>query len=247
MQRTKFLQRKLLCVFFLSAMALQIDAQITLTPQLISTTGNFSKAGSLSLSASVGELAVETFFSSSHYLTQGFHQPGEEKLSFTSNAINSSCTDAANGYAEIQIKSGRGPFQCLWQPGGETSFEIHNLNPGLYSVTVTDVRGLSLSDTVRIKTENEGPCGLHFYSGLTPNGDNLNDLWIIDGIEQLPKNNVCIYNRWGDKIWEKNNYNNKEIVWNGNNSKNEALPQGTYFYVLSTQKNKYKGWVELTH
>ncbi|MEO0404778.1 MAG: gliding motility-associated C-terminal domain-containing protein, partial [Bacteroidota bacterium] len=44
-----------------------------------------------------------------------------------------------------------------------------------------------------------------------------------------------VYNRWGRKVFEANGYNN---TWRGNsqdnlNFRNDRLPEGTYYYVLS--------------
>ena len=221
-------------------------AQVSISQQLVGSTGNYSSANGILLSASVGEIAVQTFFSGSHYLTQGFQQPSAGGLSFTTNSLNSACLDADNGYAEVLVKSGLGPFQFNWQPGGETNSSIKNLKPGKYLVKVIDARGFSLTDTVSVFLDYDGTCGLHIYSGISPNGDNHNDTWVIDGISEFPNNNVYIFNRWGDKVWEENNYNNTDVVWDGSNLNNEQLPTGTYFYIVSVDKKKYKGWVELT-
>jgi len=60
--------------FILIAVGISCMAQ-SLERQVISTTGNFSTAGNLQLSSTVGELAVETLISGSLTLTQGFQQP----------------------------------------------------------------------------------------------------------------------------------------------------------------------------
>lgn len=233
-----------LVVFFL--LHTTAFAQVSITPQLIGSTGNFSSNAGISLSASTGELAVQTFFSSNHFVTQGFQQPQQKGLSFSVTTISSSCLNADNGFAEVSIKSGVGPFQFLWLPGGEATSSIKNLKPGTYTVTVTDARGFKLSDTVSIQLESEGACALHFYSGITPNNDQQNDAWIIDGIEEFSNNSVFIFNRWGDVVWQGKNYNNSEVLWSGTTSKNEELPEGTYFYLVTIDRQKYKGWVELT-
>ena len=225
---------------------LNVNAQVSISSELISSTGNYSSGGGISLSSSVGEIAVQTFFSATHFLTQGFQQPGSGGLSFTTNSLNSACVDADNGYAEVLVKSGFGPFNFEWQPGGESTSNIKKLKPGKYFITVKDARGFSLSDSVLVGLDFEGACGLHIYSGISPNGDNMNDTWVIDGINEFPKNNVYIFNRWGDRVWENDNYNNTDVVWDGRNLKNEKLPEGTYFYQVSINNKKYKGWVELT-
>lgn len=223
-----------------------VSAQISITPSLVSSTGNYSTANGISISSSVGEIAVQTFFSSSKYLTQGFQQPSSDAISFTMNTLNSTCVDANNGYAEVLVKSGIAPIHFEWQPNGETTSYIKDMKPGIYSVKVTDKRGFSLIDTIKIGLDYDGECGLHIYNGISPNGDNHNDTWVIDGINTFAKNNVYIFNRWGNRVWEKDNYNNDDVVWEGKNLRDENLPQGTYFYIITVDQKKYKGWVELT-
>ncbi len=72
--------------------------------------------------------------------------------------------------------------------------------------------------------------------GISPNGDGVNDTWIILGIEHYSDNNVKIYNRWGSLIFETDHYNNTDNSWDGTmnrgmNLGKKATP-GTYFYIL---------------
>ena len=70
-------------------------------------------------------------------------------------------------------------------------------------------------------------------SGITPNGDGLNDVFIIDLLvtnpDEFPDNELVIFNRWGDIVYQASPYLND---WTGTNQGGEALPQGTYYYVL---------------
>ena len=71
---------------------------------------------------------------------------------------------------------------------------------------------------------------LIIYNALTPNGDGKNDEFIIKNIHLYPDNNVEIYNRWGNLVYKKENYNNE---WDGGN-----LPDGTYYYVVKIIHNE---------
>jgi len=85
---------------------------------------------------------------------------------------------------------------------------------------------------------------------ISPNGDGMNDKWIVDFLSDYPNNNVYIYNRWGTKIFEQHGYGpGKEFsgVSNKGVFANE-LPNGTYFYIIDVDgdgKNLVKGYVEL--
>jgi gliding motility-associated-like protein len=85
---------------------------------------------------------------------------------------------------------------------------------------------------------------LTIYNVITPNGDGLNDNWIIGGIEEFPNNSVIIFNRWGDKINSYDRYDNNTVVWNGTNSKGKLVPDGTYYYILTIKDMEtLTGWV----
>ena len=86
------------------------------------------------------------------------------------------------------------------------------------------------------------PTHLIFYSGITPNGDGVNDVWIIDNIEKYPENTVQIFNRWGNRVYYKEGYDNTfDGTW-----ENTRLPDGTYFYVFDDGKDKqYSGYVQI--
>ncbi len=86
------------------------------------------------------------------------------------------------------------------------------------------------------------------YNGFTPDGDGLNDTWIIENIENFSSNTVTIFNRWGNKIWDTKDYNNSTNVWNGKTQSGASITSGTYFYVIELENGNgiKKGWVELT-
>ncbi|WP_282043320.1 BspA family leucine-rich repeat surface protein [Winogradskyella flava] len=74
--------------------------------------------------------------------------------------------------------------------------------------------------------------------GFSPNADGVNDFWNIEGIEEHPNNTVSIYNRWGDLVFEINDYNNTSNVFRGVANKKTKmgageLPDGTYFFQFS--------------
>lgn len=82
------------------------------------------------------------------------------------------------------------------------------------------------------------------YNGFSPNGDNLNDTFTIRGLNGHPNNRVCVYNRWGNLVYQGDDYQNDwKGDWNGN-----FLPAGSYFYVIDlndTNGTQYSGLLYL--
>ena len=85
---------------------------------------------------------------------------------------------------------------------------------------------------IRVTVEEEG---LLFYTGFSPNDDGINDIFTIKNIESYPDNNVIIYNRWGNRIFQKESYINDE-GWDGTYSE-KISPDGVYFYLVKINVN----------
>ena len=68
---------------------------------------------------------------------------------------------------------------------------------------------------------------------ITPNGDGLNDNMVFDILIQnqgeYEKREFIVFNRWGNMVYDTQEYNND---WNGTNNNNKPLPEGTYYYIL---------------
>ncbi len=71
-----------------------------------------------------------------------------------------------------------------------------------------------------------------FFNGFSPNGDGINDWWNVPILTQYRKNSVVIINRWGNEVWKRDNYDNKDVVFKGDNMNGNELPDGTYYYII---------------
>lgn len=67
-------------------------------------------------------------------------------------------------------------------------------------------------------------------NAFSPNNDNVNDLFVIEGIENFPNNELQIFDRNGFLVFNVRAYKN---TWNGVNNKGVALDSGSYFYVFN--------------
>ena len=87
---------------------------------------------------------------------------------------------------------------------------------------------------------------------VTPNGDGINDFLHIPDLENYESNLVQIFNRYGRKVFELENYKDEFIgIYNLNAltiNKNYGLPEGVYFYVvnLTAEKIRLQGYLYLT-
>lgn len=71
---------------------------------------------------------------------------------------------------------------------------------------------------------------------ITPNGDGINDTWVMKNIEQYPNNELNIFDREGRLVFTTIGYDNS---WNGQSNGN-PLPEGTYYYSLTIDSGKTK-------
>ncbi|MEM6892933.1 MAG: gliding motility-associated C-terminal domain-containing protein [Bacteroidota bacterium] len=100
---------------------------------------------------------------------------------------------------------------------------------------------LSFVDQLDVDSSNDSaqatvdPSCLNVYNEFSPNGDGVNETFVIDCIAQYPNNLLQVYNRWGNLVFEQRSYNNDwDGISNGRATvkKGDLLPVGTYYYVL---------------
>lgn len=95
-----------------------------------------------------------------------------------------------------------------------------------------------------------GETAIEVYNGLSLSNDGKNDFIRIKNIELYPSCNVTIFNRWGDKVFEVEGYNNliSDKRFNGDaKSGGNKVPAGTYFYsiVLNKGEKPITGYLEI--
>jgi gliding motility-associated-like protein len=81
---------------------------------------------------------------------------------------------------------------------------------------------------------------LQFPNVVTPNGDGINDRFVIQNLiggMGYPINSLDIYNKWGARVYHKENISSDEDFWDPSDE-----PSGTYFYRFSARG--YNGNIE---
>jgi gliding motility-associated-like protein len=114
---------------------------------------------------------------------------------------------------------------------------------GLNPMLPTDVDNNGTPDYLEFNNHSQSEDDLEIFNSMTTNGDALNDVFVIRGIENYPDNNLYIYNRWGVEVYNVEGYgqDNKYFtgISQGRNtfSQTAELPKGTYYFILR-YKNK---------
>ena len=76
---------------------------------------------------------------------------------------------------------------------------------------------------------------------FSPNGDGINDTWVITSLETYPLATVNVFSRSGQKVFEAKSI---EKIWDGTFN-GKPLPVGTYYYVINQHIGTppVSGWI----
>jgi gliding motility-associated-like protein len=133
-------------------------------------------------------------------------------------------------YDSVLLKSQFSFSGYLWS-NGSTNASITVGQEGVYWLQVMDQHHCIGIDTIAVKANPDCKLGIHFYNAFTPNNDNKNDVFkpVVEGA--LVYYHMIIYNRWGQKVFETNDWHNG---WSGNFN-NYPQPAGMYVYNITYQ------------
>jgi gliding motility-associated-like protein len=149
-------------------------------------------------------------------------------------AIPLSANTPLAGTGNWVLLSGSGIFSDPQNP----SSEINGMSEGITQIAWTISNGScpTSADTL-ILTIN----GLFIPQVITPNDDGKNDAFEIRAYENVSGLNLEIFNRWGNSVYRRNNYQND---FSGISDKGEELAEDTYYYIIETREEKiFKGYL----
>jgi gliding motility-associated-like protein/fimbrial isopeptide formation D2 family protein/uncharacterized repeat protein (TIGR01451 family) len=97
-------------------------------------------------------------------------------------------------------------------------------------------------DTALVIINVQGGTVCNFPNMITPNNDDANETFIVPCLDGLEGTKFAVYNRWGDSIYENDNYKND---WGGTHN-GAPVPDATYFYIMElADGQRFQGFVEV--
>ncbi|NAY92563.1 hypothetical protein GTQ34_11605 [Muricauda sp. JGD-17] len=120
---------------------------------------------------------------------------------------------------------------------------------GTYSIeyTICEIADVDNCDTATVSVIVEGIPDdekIEVNQMLTPNGDLKNDFLFIRGVQNIRSSTLRIFNRWGVAVYEGEDYDNINNVFDGRSrgrsslSVNDYLPAGVYFYIFDYETDE---------
>lgn len=109
------------------------------------------------------------------------------------------------------------------------SAEVSNLVDGEYNFVWTVINGTCPAVTDQVLL---GIRIFKIYSAFSPNNDNINEKFVIDGLvngSSIVENEFVITDMSGTVVYKMKNYDNS---WDGKDMNGNILPDGTYYYFL---------------
>lgn len=124
-------------------------------------------------------------------------------------------------------------LQYLWIPAlylnsatNPTPTVINPLTDIVYTLTVTARGGCTATDSLFIKILS----AVKVPNLFSPNGDGINDRWLIKYLDSYPDCSLQVFTRNGQLVYESKRYTDA-TAWDGT-LKGKSLPFDTYYYIL---------------
>jgi len=107
-------------------------------------------------------------------------------------------------------------------------------------IEICDLVGVCTTQTITISNVDVGGENppISVFNAVSPNGDGKHDFLEIENVEFYIDNQVVVFNRWGDVVFETINYNNTDNNFVGKSDGGSDLPSGTYYYSIDTNNGE---------
>jgi gliding motility-associated-like protein len=236
-----------------------IDLDVTATGNVVNyswnTIGGNIIAGNNASAASVNQTGIYYVLATNNYGCTSCDTVVVSESPVVPEATISSGTIELTGVAPFEVdfsNNSQNANTFSWNFGDGSTANVNDpehtfLTAGTYTVTLVASNNGRCADSseVIVKVEDQ----FSVPEGFSPNGDGVNDQFVIKGIERFKGNKLVVFNRWGNAVHESSPYNNE---WDGSTKQDiqlggDKLPVGTYYYVLDLGDGTkpYTGYIYL--
>ena len=166
--------------------------------------------------------------------TAGCQTSASIAISFLPNPVFSVNDTSICTYKKqvVTLTAPAGFAQYAWN--GQTGGQTYQVSlPQTVSLTVTDINGCQA--TQQIKVADRCP-NIYIPNTFTPNGDGINDTWVIEGLDNDPTSTVKVFTRNGVLVFNSIGYG---TPWNGQYN-GKKLPAGAYYYIVTAKNSAQK-------
>ncbi|WP_448519240.1 Ig-like domain-containing protein [Rhodoflexus sp.] len=137
-----------------------------------------------------------------------------------------------NQFEQAQLQA-TGGISYEWSPAiGLSATNIANpiakpTQTTTYTVRIRTAKGCEASASITIVVEPIDITIRPKQQVISPNGDGINDTWVVEHLDKYEGHLLRVMDRWGRTVFETSQYRND---WNA-----EGLPDGVYYYRLEVR------------
>ncbi len=207
------------------------------------TSDDYISSSNEQVGLSAGTYAISAIDANgcSDYIEVAISQPGE--LSASAYITHPSCYGNNDGTISVATIGGTAPYQYFLD-GFPMFIDTLSFGAGSYEVSITDANGCEINlGKVNLIDDPLIEC-LRIPNAFSPNGDGINDTWIIENLDVYDAVYIQLFNRWGQEMCKSRDLDFEwDGVYNG-----KLLPTGTYLYVVNIfERDPYVGMVTIVH
>jgi gliding motility-associated-like protein len=141
-----------------------------------------------------------------------------------------------DGYITLDGKATGNNLTYLWTPAAfldNTTIAAPKVTATqdiTYTLLVTSADGCKAADDVVVKILKK----IKVPNAFSPNGDGINDTWVIQYLDSYPDCTIDVYNRYGQVVFHSTGYTRP---WDGRVN-GQSLPVGTYYWIINPKNGR---------
>jgi gliding motility-associated-like protein len=157
----------------------------------------------------------------------------EQRLSIRALEVNAGRDSLVEAGMPFLLRGSAG-VRWLWTPGRWLSSDsvqaptVRLREDACFSLRVWDGNGCEGTDEVCMRVLK----AIEVPNAFSPNGDGVNDVWVIGNLDRYIGSQITVFNRYGQEVMRRTGYSQP---WDGRMN-GAALPVGTYYYVIELRE-----------